>query len=438
MRRLAGIIGGLSLKARRLTGYSERVATASLAMMLEPGHAQTIAETWLHEAWAARRRAAFTLPPSMLSVEPGDLIETDEAGLRLLHRVTSVADHGAREVETLSVEPAIYEPHETPQRSQPVLPPPVTGQADALFLDLPLVEDGGAETDGYVALHQAPWPGPMVVYQSPGEDGYVLAATTDATATIGTLLDAMPSGPPGRLDYATRVQVQLASGSLRSESRLALLDGANAIGVLRDDGSWEICQFESATLVEELTYELSGFLRGQQGTEDGQASSAIVAAAGQPIVVLDGTLARVALSEGGVGRPLNWRYGPAGRDIGHASYSQDNHAFAGIARRPFAPVHVRGRRTAGDIEMSWVRRTRSGGDNWEQPEVALGEQIENYEIDILNGGEVVRTLASASPNVVYGVADQVADFGAAQGSVACRVVQMSATWGRGRARDATV
>ncbi len=425
-------------EARRLVGHSERVATASLAMMLEPGHAQTIAETWLHEAWAARRRAAFTLPPSMLAVEPGDLIETDEAGLRMLHRVTTVSDHGAREVETLSIEPAIYEPHETPQRSQAVLRPPVTGQADALFLDLPLVEDGGAETDGYVALHQAPWPGPMAVFQSPGADGYVLAATVEATATIGTLLDELPNGPPGRLDYATRVRVQMASGTLRSESRLALLDGANAIGVLRDDGSWEICQFESAELIDELTYELSGFLRGQQGTEDGQGTGAVVAAVGQPVVVLDGTLARVALSEGGVGRPLNWRFGPASRDIGHSTFAQDNHAFTGIARRPFAPAHVRGRRTSGDVEISWIRRTRSGGDNWEQPEVALGEQFESYEVDILDGAEVVRTLTAATPKVVYGAADQVVDFGAEQASIGCLVYQMSATWGRGKPRAATV
>ena len=32
-----------------------------------------------------------------------------------------------------------------------------------MFIDLPLVEDGGAETDGYMAIHQAPWPGPMAV-----------------------------------------------------------------------------------------------------------------------------------------------------------------------------------------------------------------------------------------------------------------------------------
>lgn len=425
-------------EARRLTGYSERVATASLAMMLAPDHAQNIAETWLHEAWAARRRAAMVLPPSQLAIEPGDMIETDEAGTRLLHRVTRVTDHGPRSLDTLSIDPANYEPHTTPQRAQEVVPPPVIGKADAVFLDLPVIATDGTDTDGYVALHQAPWPGALAVYQSPGRDGFELVALAHAAATIGTLVDPLPAGPSGRWDTATRVRVRLASGSLRSESRLAVFDGANALGVRRDDGSWEICQYERAELVAPLTYTLSGFLRGQQGTEDRRAVGTEIAAAGQLVVVIDATFARIPVGEAGIGRPLNWRYGPANRDLGHATYSQMTHAFQGLARRPFAPVHVRGRRQSGDVEIRWIRRTRLGGDSWVQAEVALGEQTEAYEVEILVGEKVVRTLRSAIPAVTYRAADQVADFGTPQSAVTCRVYQMSATWGRGRPRDAVV
>ena len=41
-------------------------------------------------------------------------------------------------------------------------------------------------------------------------------------------------------------------------------------------------------------------------------------------------------------------------------------------------------RSSGDIAISWIRRTRSGGDNWELPEVPLGEESESYEVDILD------------------------------------------------------
>lgn len=425
-------------EARRLTGHSQRVATASLAMMLASDHAQAVAETWLHEAWAARLRGAMALPPSRLAIEPGDMIETEEAGMRLLHRITSVTDQGARLLETLRVDPAVYEPHATPQRPHDVVPPPVVGRADVVFLDLPVIAASGAETDGYVALHQAPWPGSLALYKSPGNDGFELATLAHAAATIGALIDPLPAAPPGRWDHATQVRVRLASGSLRSESRLAVYDGANALAVRRDDGSWEVCQFVRAELVAPLTYALSGFLRGQQGTEDLRASGTAIAAAGQPVVVVDATLVQVPVGEAGIGRPLNWRYGPANRDIGHATYGQSNHAFAGVARRPYAPVHVRGRRVNGDVAISWVRRTRIEGDGWAQAEVTLGEQVEAYEVDILDGDAVVRTLPAATPAVTYRKVDQIADFGLVPATVACRVFQMSATWGRGKARDAVV
>lgn len=425
-------------EARRLTGTSERVALASLAMMLEPQRALAIAETWLHEAWAARHRTAFTLPPSLMAIEPGDLVETLEDGRRTLHRVTGITDRGARSIEALSIEPAIYAPHEAPARPQDVAEPPVTGAAEALFLDLPLIADGGAETDGFVAVHQAPWPGPMAIHRSPGQDGFELAVQATASATIATLLDPLPNGPPGRMDFATRVRVRLASGALGSLGRLSMLDGGNAIAIRRDDGSWEVCQFESAELVAPLTYLLSGFLRGQLGSEDARDLGVEVAAPGQPVVVIDAALARIDVGESGIGRPFNWRYGRADRDIGDASYRQERHAFQAIARRPLAPVHVRARRAGEDVTLTWVRRTRLGGDTCEQAEVALGEEREAYEVDILAGDDVVRTLRAQRPSVDYPGADQRADFGAPQAVLACRVYQMSATWGRGKARAAVV
>jgi len=426
-------------EARRLTGFSDRVATASLAMMLEPEQAQVITESWLHEAWAARRRATFSLPPSRLAIEAGDLIETMEEGTRLLHRVTEISDHGARAIEALGIDPAIYEPHETPGRTQDIPTPPVSGAAAALFLDLPLIVDGGSELDGYVALHQSPWPGQLALYQSAGEDSYALAATAEAATVVGTLVDPLPAGAVARFDYATRVRVELASGELGSVSRLALFDGANALAVRRDDDSWEVCQFEHATLVSARTYELSGWLRGQLGSESQQAIGVVAASAGQPVALIDASVVRVAVGESGVARPLNWRYGPSNRDIGHTSYVQDAHAFQGIARRPYAPVHLRGARdAAGNLSIHWVRRTRIGGDNWELTEVALGETMELYEVDILDGANVVRTLTTTEPEATYTASEQVADFGGLQASLLCRVHQLSATWGRGKSSDARI
>ena len=71
-------------------------------------------------------------------------------------------------------------------------------------------------------------------------------------------------------------------------------------------------------------------------------------------------------------------------------------------------------------------------------EVPLGEDSERYEVDILDGDDVVRTIASTTPSATYTAAEQVADFGAEQSVVQVAVHQMSAVYGRGSAKRAVV
>src|SRR5690606_38597573 len=104
----------------------------------------------------------------------------------------------------------------------------------------------------------------------------------------------------------------------------------------------------------------------------------------------------------------------------------------GRGRRPLSPVHVRGRREgSGDVSLSWVRRTRIGGDGWAQSEVPLGEASERYEIDVFSGAIRARTMASSSPSIGYPASQQIADFGALPSALDIAVHQMSAGFGRG-------
>jgi hypothetical protein len=69
-------------------------------------------------------------------------------------------------------------------------------------------------------------------------------------------------------------------------------------------------------------------------------------------------------------------------------------------------------------------------------EVPLGEASETYEIEILDGGEVARTVTGlGAPAWLYSLADQETDFGAAATSIAFRVYQVSAAFGRGIAAE---
>jgi hypothetical protein len=105
------------------------------------------------------------------------------------------------------------------------------------------------------------------------------------------------------------------------------------------------------------------------------------------------------------------------------------------ALRPWAPVHVRAKRQADGVHVSWIRRSRLDGDGW-GIEVPLGESSEAYRVEILSGAAVVRTLNVATSQALYAAADELADFGAPQLALHVRVAQLSATVGAGQAAEA--
>ena len=202
-------------------------------------------------------------------------------------------------------------------------------------------------------------------------------------------------------------------------------------------GDWEVLQFEKAELVAQKTYELSGLLRGQGGTElfmNGTISP------GARFVLLDEAVVQADMSPDEVGLDFRWKYGPANLSIDDPSYLDQVHAFSGLGLKPLRPAHVRGVLDPGtnDLILSWVRRTRIGGDSWDTLEVPLGEDEEAYEVEILDGSSVIRTLSSNLPRITYFHADQIADWGAAQSSYQIRLYQLSASYGRGHAREVIV
>jgi Gene Transfer Agent (GTA)-like protein/putative tail protein len=422
-------------EARRLAGRSGRVALAEVPLVLDAEQAAEIAEVWLFEAWAARERAQFALPPSRLALEPGDAVSLAANGRTHLLRITEVGEHGARDIDALSLDPDLYAGAPTAIRDRGGSVAVVAGQPFVTFLDLPLLRGDEPPAAGYVAAAQSPWPGPIAIYRSPEAAGFQLKALASAPAVTGITLDPLPTGVDSRLDRASSVRVRLDTGALASVTELGLLGGANLAAVRTEDGTWEVLQFLSAVLTAPVTYTLTGFLRGQGGTEHAMR---MPLPAGARFVLLDGAVARIDMTEDEVGLAFSWRCGPASRDLGSPSYVQLAHAFRGEGLKPLSPVHIRATRSGGDLHLTWVRRARIGGDSWDAIDVPLGETEERYEVDILDGATVKRTLTATAPAATYTAAQQTADFGAPQLAISLRIYQMSVTRGRGTPRATVV
>ena len=384
-------------EARRLTGASGRVAEANLPIVLDDNLAGAMAESWLYETWAARESAKFKLPPSTLALEPGDVVEVEMAGRNRLLRLTDVSEHGVRDIEALSIDPDVYDQIDAPSRPAPQPAHVQIGPPAVALMDLPLWNASAAPESGYVAAMQKPWPGSVALYVSPQTTGYQLKAIAGVPATLGVTLDPLTAGPEGRIDRKARFRVRVTNGTLVSADLVTMLGGANLAAIRNANGDWEIVQFLTATLVDVQTYEISGLLRGQLRTE---AAIADPLAAGAQFVLLDGAVARVPMQGSELKLPFNWRYGPGNRGIGDASYVTVPFTYQGLGLRPLSPVHVKGVRVSGDLSISWIRRTRTGGDNWEVADVPLGEERETYEVDILDGDDVKRTIATSMPTVL--------------------------------------
>ena len=164
------------------------------------------------------------------------------------------------------------------------------------------------------------------------------------------------------------------------------------------------------------------------------------ALAGSRVDVLDETLAPVPLSEAALGLEANWRVGPASKPVSDRSYRALNFTPEGVGLRPFSVGHVeqpwRKAREPGDLVISWTRRSRAlAADSWTAPDVPLAEETEAYEVEVLDGGTVTRTLSTSTTSVTYSAAQQLADRGALLGpgdAPDLRIFQLSAVVGRAR------
>lgn len=424
-------------EARRSLGGSQRTIEYSVPLVMPEALATRICQTELHSAWVGRERASFTLAPSRLALDPGDVV--DFTPTRRLMRLSDANDATTRQVNAFEVDPRTVSPGAALGSAnrkpfvQLFLP------ATVALVDGPLLDDADDPAAGYIAGTMAPFRHGIATFRSPADSGFTLDGLLPLKATIGvTRYDFYP-GPTSRWDRVNTLYVQLSNGALSSASELQVLNGANPLLLQNPAGDWELIQFATATPDGERSYKLSNLLRGQRGTEPAMANPL---PAGARVLLADAALRQTGLPAALVGLTLNWSFGPADAAIGGTDFVSGPATMTGRGRRPLSPTRLRGRRdpATGDWALSWIRRTRIGGDNWEQLEVPLGEDSERYHLQILSGetGTVLRALTLDAPAYLYPIVQQTADFGAPSYAFWARVAQISASYGDGAFTEALI
>jgi hypothetical protein len=419
-----------SQRARRSTTRSDADISMELPIVLTGDEAKSIAERMTSMQWLGRDEFSYQLPIDYLHVDAGHKIvvaheDGKERAVRIIRRELRLPGSMRVECKTdgtpilsrrASAAPAIVPTQEI------ALP----GVTVAHLMDIPILRDVDDVAGFYVAGSGAStgWRGAALLRSRDGGLNYDPFAELLDGAVIGMAGAALPPAAPEYWDEASTVTVTLLNPAdqLASVSAVQVLNGANA-AVIGD----EVIQFRDAVLTAPLTYRLEGLLRGRKGTEDRIAGHE----ANERFVLLTGGgLIRPALEAGELGLARSYRAASVGTNISDAV----PFSFTYQARwaRPYAPAHLKGTRNiGGDLALSWIRRTRFEAPWLDAVDAPLGEASEAYEIDIMDGASVKRTLTSATPDATYSASDQIADFGAAQAAITVRVYQISARVGRG-------
>lgn len=406
----------------------EAVAQSELPLALTNGEAAAMAERWLIEARLARDSLKLALPPSRRDIGAGSVIEVD--GKR--YRVDRCELTEKQALEAIRIDPAVYrDPRIDPEATswkpyQPPTPP------YPLFLDLPLLTGSEEPHVPHLAVAASPWPGQVALWSSPTEAGFTLNTTLDRPALIGVTETALARAQPGRWDRGPALRIHLGAGQLSSAEEMAVLAGGNALAIGDGTaGTWEVLQFATAVLVAPSTFEITMRLRGQLGTD---AIMPEVWPVGSTVVLLDAALKQISLAQSARGLTRNYRIGDAARGYDAAGVVARSAAFQGIGMRPYSVCHLRKAGQLGsDIALSWIRRTRIDGDNWQSVEVPLGEENESYRIQILTGTALLREITTTAPAWTYSAAMQAIDGATAASRI--EVCQMATGFGAGPSRS---
>lgn len=424
--------------------YAERLGTdavnqrvVDVPVVLTADEAAAMAEKLLYLYWLERYDLKFTLPPDRRALCPGDVITLSLASGQSDVRITGIQyqSNGVIDVSARYSRPAVYESSAvgaTGNAGSSIIP--LQGSSIGVYIDGPCLADQ-MNSSGFIAAacgKTSGWPGAVLMRSGDGEASWdQVAAYSRPGSAIGIAANALAAPAQSALiDSANSLTVGLYAGELFSVSELQMLNGANhfALGV---DGRWEIIAARSCVLQADGTYILSDLLRGRFGTEWAMSTHQI----GDMIVLLNAVgQSFIDLSSDAIGLVRRWRM----VTLGNALESADSADFAyrGVNLECLSPVYLNGSRAAsGDWSLSWLRRTRVGGEWRDYIDAPLGEASEVYEVEIYTSAAYTtlkRTITGlTTASATYTSAQQVADFGSNQATLYVKVYQLSANVGRG-------
>lgn len=369
-----------------------------LPAVLDAAAAKGIAQQMLARRWAERDKLTLRLPPSQMALEPGTLIAVP-------------ADPLSWMVDSCTVDAFVTIAELRPSRGSAVSmsadpgrvidnPDVVAGPLIVALLDVPDVVQSASDEPAILiaAANSTPgWKRQAITV--------AIGSTTISTQTaarksdLGTALTTLGHGDPYLIDHVNSVDVELVDADqwLTSCDDEALAAGTNLAAL----GS-ELIQFGDVEPLGGGHFRLSRLLRGRAGTEWALAGHL----PGESFCLLrSDSVRQVSLPAWA----LNSSVTASSREGSSTSIE-----FVGERLRPFAPVNLTAVvGTAGDLQLSWTRRSRKGLAWADEVDAPIGETREQYRVTVNGSASTAEFTCEAPGMTIAGSARSVVGPGSA-------------------------
>lgn len=397
----------------------------SVPIVLTHEKAKEICETTLINAHLERMNYKFNTSYKFIHLEPGDVVDSP-MGLIRIAKVEEI-EEGILEFEATDAGDAstligtglnVQLPSASNNTVRKVT------MSGGLFIDPPNLDDTDTTVRIFCAAHgfnKSDWTGAAVYMSTDNGATYKQVANTNTASTVGLVSTATPYAGHHVWDLSTEITVELVSGSLLSQSEIAVLNGANRCMV-----GQEVIGFCNAELIGANTYKLSKLLRGRQGSE--QYSSTHTA--NELFVMLD-KLVKIEFSDADRGTTKLFKVVSVGADL--SSVEAKPVKIMSNNTRMWT-VHTPTYQLVGSTwKLFWQERVRFDNQLKDFASTNHDPDWGGYGIAVLNplDDSVVRTATTTSANWEYTNAMQVEDFGQLISHAKFSVVQMSTKWGGG-------
>ena len=387
------------------TQHSRSEIKIDLPIVFTPTEARQLASIALYTAWAERLTVDSTLPWKYIRLDPTDVVDMIfrgetrqirmgeiEVGADLSLDFTAVQEDVSTYLSSITGTSGDGFLTQVPFGGLPTkfipMNLPLLSAADATLLTSNKVYYG-------VAGFEASWPGATVFQSLDSGVSFLQVSAASTEMSWGSLITVPPSlwdavganaferksGGAGGFtwDETTTLDVVPFRGADRwlTSTDSAVLNGANAVAIIKRDQTVEIFQFVNVATVDAATIRLSRLLRGRRGTED-YANGGVFG--GESVVLLE--VGRISawvnsLSLVDVNTPM--KAVTSGTLIEDAP--QQTFTPNGEDLRPYSVVEIEGVRSAGDLTTTWVRRTRFNGELVGGADAPLNEEGEFYDVE---------------------------------------------------------